>query len=167
MAASATTVRLPISAVSKADVVMLLRELELLNEHMSQAAIGSNGDKLVMPRVSVMLRQLAQINGYDIESSSDRAKLVVFLGRVKESAPTLHMTFPSEPSPEAVEEVVSWLRDEVHTYALLHVGVQPALVAGCMLRTTNKVFDFSLRKRIQDSRDILREKIGALSAQAN
>ena len=74
------------------------------------------------------------------------------------------MSFANEPSNEAISKIVEWLRSEVSSYVLLHIGIQPSIIAGCTLRTTNKVFDFSMRSRIVESKAILREEIRLLRA---
>jgi hypothetical protein len=39
------------------------------------------------------------------------------------------------------------------------VGVQPTIAAGCIMRTTNKYFDFSLRQDFEGKRDLLLEEL--------
>jgi F0F1-type ATP synthase delta subunit len=42
---------------------------------------------------------------------------------------------------------------------MLQIGLQPAIAAGCMLRTTNKVFDMSLRTHLMKQSDYLARMI--------
>lgn len=161
MTPKSTVVRLPTGIVSRADVVRALRELESINELMDQAALRA--DVLPsLPRISQLTRELAEINTYDISLGADRARLIIFLDRIKDLAPVMHITFASEPSDEATAKLVAWLRTEISSYTLLQIGVQPAIIAGCILRTSSRVFDFSMRRRIEENKRVLREKIGLL-----
>jgi F0F1-type ATP synthase delta subunit len=48
---------------------------------------------------------------------------------------------------------------------LVQIGLQPNLGAGCVVRTTNKYFDMSLRTKFFDSRDKLRAVLKAPAAE--
>lgn len=161
MTPKSTVVRLPVGIVGRADVARTLRELETINDLMDQAALRTDVAPS-LPRISQLTRDLAEINTYDISLKADRARLVVFLKRVKELAPVLHISFASEPSDEAIAKLITWLRDEVSSYALLQIGIQPSIIAGCILRTSNRVFDFSMRRRIEENKVVLRRKISLL-----
>ena len=50
---------------------------------------------------------------------------------------------------------MTWLRREIHPLVLMTVGLQPNIGAGCIVRTTNKYFDFSLRQDFANKRDLL------------
>jgi hypothetical protein len=49
----------------------------------------------------------------------------------------------------------------------LNVGLQPELAAGCTLRTTNKYYDFSFRKRFERSKQKLLEALEVLDKTAD
>jgi F0F1-type ATP synthase delta subunit len=74
------------------------------------------------------------------------------------------MTFAVEPDPDFLQQIVLWLRHEVHPQALLSVGLQPAIVAGVYIRTPNHVHDFSVRSLLQGKRDLLIQKLESFSA---
>ena len=56
---------------------------------------------------------------------------------------------------------MAWLRREIHPVVLLTVGLQPSIGAGCIVRSTNKQFDFSLREDFLKKHDLLMAKIVA------
>ncbi len=58
---------------------------------------------------------------------------------------------------------MTWLRQNIHPYVMVTVGVQPTIAAGCIVRSTNKYFDFSLRENFAGNRDIL---LNAISEQS-
>ena len=49
-------------------------------------------------------------------------------------------------------KLLEWFRGNAHPNTLLHVGLQPELAAGCMIRTSNRYFDMSFRKRFKSSK---------------
>jgi F0F1-type ATP synthase delta subunit len=61
--------------------------------------------------------------------------------------------------PKALEKILLWLRQNVHPQVLLQVGLQPAIAAGCVLRTTNKIFDMSLKAHLSQQTDYLKQLI--------
>jgi len=73
----------------------------------------------------------------------------------------MHMTFATVADPESLQKLVDWIRQEIHPQALLHVGLQPALVGGVYLRTPNHIHDFSLRQLLADKRSIIVDELNA------
>jgi F0F1-type ATP synthase delta subunit len=53
--------------------------------------------------------------------------------------------------------MIIWLRKEIDPRIIIHVGLQPTIAAGIVLRTPNKQFDFSLRRHLYKNRDKLLE----------
>ena len=62
------------------------------------------------------------------------------------------MSFSADPSVTFLTKLMTWLRQEIHPQVLLTVGLQPTIGAGCILRTTNRYFDFSLRQDFANKR---------------
>lgn len=145
---------LPGNVVSRSDVARSLRELETIDDYFHQAAIRGSKDQS-MPTLGKVLDSLAVANNLNMLNPEDRAHLKSFLSKVKLNAPVIHMSFPSEASGPFLSKILEWFRQEVHPHTVLHVGLQPELVAGCMLRTTNKIFDFSFRKKFEKSKEKL------------
>ena len=102
-----------------------------------------------------MLGEIVDINGLDMLQQQDRERLRTFLETVKSRAPVMHMSFSTDPSPEFVAKLMAWLRQEIHPQLLLTVGLQPTIGAGCVVRTTNRYFDFTLRQSFAQKRDLL------------
>ncbi len=159
-AADKTSFVLPAVVVGQVDVSRLERELSDLNDALAQDAIRHAKVGKVIPRGSPLLEELARANKLDLGQSAEREQLVAFLGQLKHQAPTLHMSFAADPSASFIGKIMTWLRQEIHPYALLQIGLQPNIAAGTVLRTPSRVFDFSLRKHFTANRDLLIEKIG-------
>lgn len=157
--------QLPLQVGSPVDVGRLLRELESLDERLNQAALRKDGHDVKLPKTTHLMDRTLELNKLDLADGSQRQQLTTFLTGVKAKAPLLHMSFSADPSPKFLEQLLTWLRSELHPSLLLTVGLQPNIGAGCIVRSTNKYFDFSLRQDFAKKRDLLLEKLGpALAA---
>lgn len=147
---------LPTLVFGAVEVRRLARELEALDEYMRQIALRESGTKQdTLPRVRRLLDLTASENRLSLLQADDRQKLADFLRQVLQSAPVVHMSFASDPSAAFLEKIVSWLRDNIHPLVLVRLGLQPSIAAGCVMRTANRSFDFSLRHRFTEQRDLL------------
>lgn len=154
-------IELPTLIFGPVEIHRLQRELETLEDFMQQAAIREPGKQPALPRTSRLLEALAGNNNLNLLHADDCTKLRQFLQSVEAKAPVIHMSFAADPSAAFTAKIVAWLRINVHPYALLQLGLQPTLAAGCIVRTPNKTFDFSLRNRFTEKRQILLDALGA------
>jgi len=164
--ASDNYLQLPLSVVGKIDIGRLTREVEAIDNFLTQAAIRQPGTPVKMPKTSRLFDETVEINKLNVLHDDDRARLQAFLTQVKSSAPVLHMSFSADPSPLFTQKLVAWLRSELHPLVLLQVGMQPNMGAGCVVRTTNKYFDFSLRSRFKDNGKVLVDLLQGVSQEA-
>ncbi len=153
------TLQLPTALSSPTDVRRLLREVEAADDFMMQAAIRAPGQSMKMPKTSRLLDEMATGNNLNMLRQEDRAQLRAFLVSVKDNAPVLHISFGVDPSPLFMQKLVDYLRHEIHPFVTVSTGLQPAIGAGCVVRSTNKYFDFSLRQRFSNRRNLLMEKL--------
>ncbi len=152
-------ITLPVGIISPTDIARLTREIEGIDNFFRDQKIRSGGETNSMPRLSKLMDQLAVENKINLLVESDRNKILTILEQLHKSAPILHISFSVDPPGAYVQKVVSWLRRNVHQYALVTVGLQPNIGAGCVVRTTNKMFDFSLREFFAEKRDFFVEKL--------
>ena len=155
---------MPTGIVGKVDVGRLLREIQALDNFMSQAAIRQPGTPMKLPKTSRLLDEIVAINKLNALVEEDRSRLLHFMMEVYAHAPLLHMSFSADPSPLFMQRLTEWIRKEIHPLALIQVGMQPNMGAGCVVRTTNKYFDFSLRQRFIERRDVLAQKLRGSAA---
>jgi hypothetical protein len=148
---------LPNGAVTRADVGRLASETEKLDNALNQAAIRGNGAEL--PKTSQLLNELASMNKLNLLQPTDRKRLLEFLQATRANAPVLHISFSTDPSPVFQQGLITWVRQELNPALLLQIGLHPTLGAGAVVRTTNKFFDFGLKQRFLDKRDVLAAKI--------
>lgn len=149
--------------VSPSDLSRLQRELVGLNDFFVSAQARQTGTTMQLPKLTRVLNQLAHDNRINLLEDDDRKKLADALKQVEHDAPTLHVSFATEASPKALEKLVVWIRSNIHPQALVQVGLQPSIAAGCFLRTPNKTFDMSLRSSMKKNEpQLLKLIVGAI-----
>lgn len=153
------TITLPREVISPTDIARLSRELENLDEFFRQAAIREGGTPQAAPRYSRLLDGVVVSNSMNLLQTDDRERLLVYMKNLAERAPVLHISFSVDPPGAYVQKIVSWLRTNIDGSILVRVGLQPAIGAGCVVRTTNKSFDFSLRRFFDDKKQFFVEKL--------
>lgn len=149
------TITLPTLVSSPSDVGRLIRELESIDEVLLQLKLRHSGEELRLPKTSYLLNKLAEHNKLNLLNAADRQYVQRYLKLVKQKAPLLHISFSADPSPAFMDKLMAWLRHEVHPQVLVTTGLQPNLGAGCIVRTTNRSFDLSLRESFKQSRGLL------------
>ncbi len=153
---------LPTDVVSPTDVARLNRELENLDEFFRQSEIRQGGTPQSAPRYSRLLDSVVVANGLNLLQRSDRESLIEKMKHLKEHAPVMHISFSVDPPGPYVQKIVYWLRKNIQGLILVRVGLQPNIGAGCVVRTTNKSFDFSLRRFFTSKRDFFAKKLHAV-----
>jgi F0F1-type ATP synthase delta subunit len=151
---------LPDLVAGKVDIMRLRRELDALYEFLHQAALRHDaGTEVKMPKTSRLLDELVKANNLNLLDRTQFEGTVAQLDNILAHAPQIHIAFSTDPSAAFVGRVVGWLRQNVDKGVLVQVGLQPSLAAGCVVRTTNKQFDLSLKKHFKDARPKLMEQL--------
>lgn len=150
---------LPASVVSPMDVARLLREIEQIDDFFSQAEIRESGAPTNMPTNSRLMETLVNNNQLNLLEQQHRARLVQFLKDTDSSAPVVHMSFSVDPPGKLTQQLANWLRENIDSRTLITVGLQPNIGAGCVLRTTNKIFDLSLREFFTQKRQVFIDRM--------
>ncbi len=149
---------LPTVIASRQDITNVHRELRLFDDAAIQSVMRHD-NPVKFPPISSKLRGLVQQNQVDLREETDRKKLLATLDVLKNNAPTIHISFPVEPSPEVLQKLVAWLRKEIDPRIVIRVGMQPTIAAGVIVRTPNHQFDFSLRQHLQKNKAKLIERL--------
>jgi hypothetical protein len=155
---------LPLTVIGPGDLGRLKRELDLIDDFLRQAAIRKTGEPMKLPPTTAVLDDLATTNECNLLQEADRKQLAGFLLATQKAAPVMHISFAADPSESFMVKIMKWFRENIHPQTLVQVGLQPNIAAGCILRTPNKQFDFSLRKNFGEKRDLLVEKIHEVNA---
>lgn len=160
----ANILTLPIMAVGRIDIGRLLREVDAVHEFMEQSALRLAGTQPNLPKNSRLFEELVAQNKLNMLVADDRDRLRAFLESVRAKAPVLHVSFSADPSPRFLQSFMTYLRSEIHPLVLLQVGLQPNIGAGCVVRTNNKYFDFSLRERFKARHEVLINTLRGVAA---
>jgi F0F1-type ATP synthase delta subunit len=152
-------IKLPLSVMTLNELSRVGRELDQLDEFLIQSAIRTPGTRMQLPRLSKMLDDVAASNDVNLLDEKHRKALLTALSYLKQHAPKLHISFSAEPSGQFVTKIAQYIRTNISSVALLQIGLQPTIAAGCIIRTPNKQIDLSLRAHLRDSRQILAKLI--------
>lgn len=162
---SQVTLVFPPAIVSRVDVAHLIQDIERCDQEMIASDTRQrSGIKSVQQEIapSDLVQSFLSANQLTLGDGRERRALLQALERTKKTLPVVHVTFAAEANREHLEQVIAWLRSHVHSQAVVETGIQPALIAGAYVRTSNQVFDFSLRGALKGGRAILKREIGAL-----
>jgi hypothetical protein len=151
--------------IGSVDLSRVIRELKALDDWLNQAALRSGGKAMTMPKTSVTLDELSRLNGVSLLEAKQREQLIMLLEGFATHAPRIHISFAVEPSGPFSQRIATWFRANVSPIALIDIGLQPTLVAGCSVRTNNKIFDMSLRHRFYESRKLLVQSIAGVKGE--
>lgn len=155
---------LPVLVFGVSELRRLLRELSALENYLTQANLRQPGKSQSLPKASRVLDNLAGQNQLNLLHAEDRQTLLEFLRHIETQAPVLHFSFASDPSSAFMAKLVTWLRRNIHPNALVSLGLQPSIAAGCIVRTKNKSFDFSLRSQLGENYQYLAESIARVGS---
>lgn len=162
---SHTELVLPISVVTKSDFSRLVNELERIENEVTAASVRAKSgiDEHTKISLSDQMVDFLHHNSLELGDGRIRAELLKQLRQLKDAAPVIHMAFATTAEPEDLQQLVKWVRSEIHPQAIISVGLQPGLIAGVYLRTPNHVHDLSLRALFKDRRGSLVKELEALS----
>lgn len=158
-------IRLPNAVVGVMDVNRLVREMGSLDDFLHQANIREPGTPMSLPKMSKSFDEIVEQNGLNMLQEHDRKILRDFLKETRDRAPKLHVSFSVDPSPLFLDRLIDYLRFNIHPLVLIQVGLQPNIGAGCVVRSTNKVFDLSLRENFRSKRNLLLKYVSKLESE--
>lgn len=72
-------------------------------------------------------------------------------------APVFDVILPTYPHDSFLYELGGWFRESIHPHSLLNINVRRGIGGGVVLRSKNKLFDFSLRPKILAKKDEIPE----------
>ena len=156
---------LPASVITRLDVARVISQAEAADNALTSASVRAKaGTPAEAPPVlSDLLQEFLTANQLDFNDSQQRSKLIAGLRSLKDNLPVIHMTFAAPADQESLQQIAGWLRQSVHPQAVISVGLQPGLIGGVYIRTTNHVHDLSVRAQLAGHRDLLVKEIEALS----
>lgn len=72
------------------------------------------------------------------------------LNKVRDTGPRLHLTFASIPGADLKHQLTMWVRENIHEFALVSFHYDQSIIGGLVIRTRNKIFDFSYAKELKE-----------------
>jgi hypothetical protein len=150
---------LPDNLITPTDLAKVIKEIDSIDSFMVEAKDRAPGKPVTLPKTSKPLEDVAKLNNISLLDKEDRRKLKQELTGLLDNPLKVRISFASNPSGTFKHQVVSWLRREVHPAVFVEVGLQPSMIAGCVLKTKNKVFDMSLRGRLNLNTSSLSETL--------
>lgn len=156
--------KIPEGLTSRADISRIINELDSIENFLRDTAIRQPGSPMQLPKTSKLFDELVSTSQLNMLAKADRQYLSESLKWLRDNAPVLHISFSSDPSPLFVQRLTSWLRQHISPFIFLQIGLHPNIGAGCVVRTTNKYFDFSLRRRFASQRALLMKELLAGSS---
>ena len=159
------TFKLPPSLATLRDLRRLINEVEridslLISSDIQERTGHQANDDVVM---SDQLSDFMEANELEFGDSQARTALINQLRQLKDAVSTVHVTFADTVGQEELAKLVDWARQAVHPQIVLEIGLAPELIGGAYVRTTNKVFDFSVRAQLASGRQIIQKDLEALS----
>ncbi len=152
-------VHLPTGIVSTGDARRLRRDIAALEETLQAIRLRTNAPVAKLPRLSRSLEEFGSTNRLNFLLPDDRHHAAVFMDYVLRKAPIMRISFASEATRKFTTELVLWLRANFDSEMLVEIGLEPNIAAGCVVRTSDKVFDFSLIKHLESKRPMLMERL--------
>lgn len=150
--------KIPEVLVTRQDLVKIHRELSNFSDAVNQSILRHE-KPVKYPAISPELKSVAVTNQIDLGKDHARKVLLQQFQELMDASTTLHISFPSEPSGEVVAKLINWFRQEINPHIFLVIGLQPNIIAGIVLRTANKQFDFSLRNNLSKKEPTLIEAL--------
>jgi len=157
--------QLPPLVVGPVEVNRLKRELAAIDDTLLERTLRKQGSSAQMLKTSQQMDRVVNLNELNLLHEADRQRLSRFLDSVSTRAPVLHISFSADPPSSFLEQLMAWLRENIHPQVLVTVGIQPTIAAGCTVRGPNKYFDLSLRQDFKDKRALLLEQMSRRQAQ--
>ncbi|MDX1535334.1 MAG: F0F1 ATP synthase subunit delta [Candidatus Spechtbacterales bacterium] len=137
-----TKIKLPSFISSHEQVYFYIQEL---NRNRSSVA---NQEKIKEPLRSYLIG----LSETDEISATLIDNFLEVLIETKENAPRFHVVFADYPEREIRTKITSWFRNNIHPRALISFRYDSLLVGGLVVRSRNKIFDFSFRNKLQNSK---------------
>ena len=139
--------KLPPSIFNRTQLTRLAHQLERTKS--SAKALSESSD----------LQDLLGDNGIKALDATNLPKLRSFIADMLSTAPQISMILAALPNTVEQVELVQWLRSRINPNLLVHFVQNNDLLAGCVVRTDQTVYDLSLRKALWQNQDKLIERL--------
>lgn len=164
---SSTTFTLPSSVATKAQLLNLRKNIDDVLETMTQNRVRIHEQVQVEPSPPVSGALASLLASNKLQPSAEVIRqLQHWVESLLHHAPVVRLTFSSEPGPNELNRLIDWFRQESGKVVLLHIGIQPTVAAGVIVRTTSHRYDLSLRAELLKRTDRFIEAINVVSGKS-
>ncbi len=138
--------KFPNGVYSVDQILAISEELHAYANELAAQRHGSpaGGPISLSPRAEAVLELLPQDKRDDASVEQWRMELE----KLANTAPTVTLVLAAAATPGLKQELVGWLRENVHPYLLVNFRVNPDIVGGIVIRSVNHVYDCSFRKAL-------------------
>lgn len=145
------TFKLPLQLYSPRQIDAYLIELDFYLTWLREQDVKRRA-KAAKADASPLTAELTSFLNVFTDNKTDDAreveKAVIYLKRLKQHAPLVHVTFPTFASASIRESVVEWFRKNVSDEILVAFTVDTSILGGIIVRTVNNIYDYSFINRL-------------------
>jgi len=134
------------------DTILDIREYAKWYSHNAMKKSGSK--KSDAPDISSTAKEL--LREYSASKSLDTSgisELINYLENLKSNAPTISVTLAAVPTVDLKKSIIEWSRSNLDPNAMVKFQFNATILGGIVVKCGSRIFDWSFRRKILDSRD--------------
>ena len=147
------------SVIELTDLIVTPLDLGRVQREIFDIDQKLNANKGNLPYIGNELNSIVKAANVNLLQADDRDRVIKQLAFVRRTAPSIQVSFASQPSKLAIRPIVRWFRQNGHPNTLVNINIQPELGGGCVVRTSSREFDFSLQKIFKQNQNLLASKL--------
>lgn len=157
-------VELSSSVYSPDQLGLLLWELDMVinklrNDQVRQRVLpGTHAEPITVSLLLQGVLEGSNVNKNDLHAVEE---LSGELERIRDALPQVSLILGNPPSLVIKQQIVSWLRREIHPQILCNFVVRSDLGGGAILRTKANQYDFSFRTQLLQKKHRIQELVSA------
>jgi len=146
---------LPSTVASLQDLNDIILDIREYAKWYSHNAIKKSGSKKsegpdISSTAKEILRQYSDSNNLNASGISE---LVEYLEKLKTNAPTISVTLASVPTSDLKKSIVEWSRSNLDPDTMVKFQFNATILGGIVVKCGSRIFDWSFRRKILDSRN--------------
>lgn len=150
------TLKLPDTISSPQDLTAVISEIHEYGRWFAHESIKKRVNAKAespTPLLSPAAEQLLRETGSNRQlSPGDISGLIDTLTKYKNTAPTITLTLAAPPTGSIKTTLVNWCRHNIAPNVLVNFQFNATILGGMVVRHGSRVFDWSFRRQILDSR---------------
>ncbi len=145
----------PTSITSPGEATLCLRELVRIQDSLRSANLAKRTG-VERPSAGVAMstatQELLQTAARpDQPSLSELGMAIEFMERIKDETPVITLTVATELQPSGRKQIAKWFQDLRGEPVFCKYVVNPRIAGGVIVRTPNRIYDYSYIGHLQES----------------